>query len=408
MFEKSTLENGVRVVSEAIPSVRSISVGIWVYNGSRDEDLHESGISHFIEHMVFKGTSRRRMHQIAQRMEAVGGFLNAFTGKEYTCYYARSLDEHLERAIDTVCDLILAPTFPEKELAKEKEVVLEEMMMYEDNPEDYIFDRFEAALYGSHAMGRPVIGSRDTVASFTREHLFDYVERHYTPDRIVLAVAGNVRHERVRRLAEKAFDRVHRAPAPRQGVPVNGEPPRHFVEERPINQAHLVLGCRAFGAHHPRRTALTVLNTILGGGMSSRLNQNIREKYGYCYNVYSFMNQHSDTGDFGVYMGTDVSRVERARKLILRELDRLTQQPVSPRMFRQAISQVKGSIMLGLESMGSRMMRLGRQELYYERYFSLDELLEELEAVTPEDVLDVSRQLFKPEQFSSAILLPKT
>lgn len=406
-FCKTTVAPGIRVVSEAIPSVRSLSVGIWVFNGSRDEAPDESGISHFIEHMVFKGTARRKMHQIARRMEAVGGYLNAFTGKEYTCYYAHCLDTHLERAIDTVCDLVLDPTFPEKELEKEKEVVLEEMMMYEDSPEEYVFDRFDAALFGSHPLGRPVIGFPETVRSFTRSQLLDYLGRKYTPNRIVLAVAGNVRHEKVHRIAEKVFRRLDRPSGPREAFPLNGEAPRHLVEERPIKQAHLVIGCRAYDAHHPRRYALSVLNTLLGGGMSSRLNQNIREKYGFCYNVYSFVNQHSDTGDFGVYMGTDVSKVARARTLIHRELDRLAQAPVSSRMLRQAIMQVKGGIMLGLENMGSRMMRLGRQELYYENYESLDAVLQRLDAVSREDVQQVAQELFVPERFSSAVLLPK-
>ena len=406
-LKKTTLSNGVRVVSESIPSVRSVSVGIWVHTGSRDEAPPESGISHFIEHMVFKGTSRRRMHQIARRMESVGGYLNAFTGKEYTCYYARALDEHLARAVDTVCDLVLDPVIPEKEVEKEKDVVLEEMKMYEDNPEDLIFDRFESALYGDHAMGRPVIGYPETVASFSRPQLLEFLDTQYTPDRMVLAVAGNVDHERLVRLAEQAFTRSTRRPALRRRSPVNGYAPRHLLEERPTQQAHLVVGARAYDVHHPRRVALSVLHTIVGGGMSSRLNQNIREKYGYCYNIYSFLNLHSDTGDFGVYMGTDPSKVDRAKKLIFRELDKLTQKPVSRRMLSQAISQVKGSIMLGLESMGSRMMRLGRQELHFERFFTLDEILGQVEAVTQEEVLDVARELFVPERFSSVFLMPR-
>ena len=406
-LRKTTLSNGVRVVSESIPSVRSVSVGIWVHTGSRDEAPPESGISHFIEHMVFKGTTRRRMHQIARSMESVGGYLNAFTGKEYTCYYARALDEHLARAVDTVCDLVLDPVIPEKEVEKEKDVVIEEMKMYEDNPEDLIFDRFESALYGDHAMGRPVIGLPETVTSFSRPQLLDFLDTQYTPDRMVLAVAGNVDHERLVRLAEKAFARSTRRPAPRRRMPVNGYAPRHLVEDRPTQQAHIVVGARAYDVHHPRRVALSVLNTILGGGMSSRLNQNIREKYGYCYNIYSFLNLHSDTGDFGVYMGTDPAKVERAKKLIFRELDRLTQKPVSRRMLSRAISQVKGSIMLGLESMGSRMMRLGRQELHFGRFFTLDEILGQVEAVTPEEVLEVARELFVPERFSSVVLMPR-
>lgn len=405
-FRRTVLDNGVRVISEHIPSVRSISVGAWVDAGSRDEASAEAGISHFIEHMVFKGTRKRRMHQIAQRMESVGGYLNAFTSKENTCFYARALDEHLDRAIDTVTDLVLSPTFPEKELAKEKDVVIEEMKMYEDTPEELIFDRFDALMYPGHSLGHPVIGFEDTVRSFTRDGLNSYLDRHYTPDRLVVAAAGNVRHDRAVALVRRATEGFDRRPKPRTSRPVPVADPAQQVESRAIQQAHLVLGCRGYDAHDERRATLSVLNTLLGGGMSSRLNQNIRERYGFCYSIYSFTNLNADTGEFGVYMGTDASKVDRAKRLIFRELEKMTEKPVSPRMLAQAISQVKGSIMLGLENMGSRMMRIGKQELYYGRYFSLDEILAQLDAVTTDDLLAVARDLFDPARFSSFVLLP--
>ncbi len=407
VFHKTTLANGARVISEAIPSVRSVAVGLWVFTGSRDEAEPETGISHFIEHMVFKGTARRRMHHIAQRLESVGGYLNAFTSKEYTCYYARALDEHLGRAIDTVCDLVLSPNFPEKELEKEKDVVLEEMKMYEDAPEDVIFDRFESVLYPRHALGRPIIGFPETVRSFSRPQLLDFMDAHYTPDRMVLAVAGNVEHAAVVRLAEKAFRASRRTPASRDRAGVNGYEPAELVEERPIQQAHLLLGTRSYHIHDPRRGALTLLNTILGGGMSSRLNQNIREKHGYCYSIYSFVNLHSDSGDFGIYVGTDASKVERTKKLIYRELEKLARTPVSSRLLNQAKNQVKGSVMLGLESMSNRMMRIGRQELYFGRYFSLDEITDEIDLVAPEDVQVVANNLFDFDKFSTVVFQPQ-
>lgn len=406
-FEKTTLPNGVRVVTETIPSMRSVAVGLWVSTGSRDEAAGQAGICHFIEHMVFKGTARRRMHQIAQRLESVGGYLNAFTGKEDTCYYARVLDEYLDRAIETILDLIVAPMFPAKEMEKEKDVVVEEMKMYEDTPDDYIFDLFEAEIYRDHPMGVPVIGLEQTVRGFTREGLFDYLHHHYTPDRIVLAAAGKLDHRKVVRAAEKAFSRMDRPQQALPRRPVNGYQAGEKVFEKPIQQAHLVVGLRTYDVYHPRRVALNVYNTVLGGGMSSRINQNIRERYGYCYSIYSFVNQQSDCGDFGVYMGTDPGKVGHARRLILRELDRLAQQPLTPRALAQAKSQVKGGMMLGLESMNSRMMRLGKQELYYERYQSLDEARAEVEAVTAEDVLAVARDLYQPDQFSTVVLMPK-
>ncbi len=405
-FARSVLDSGVRVVTETIPSVRSVSVGVWVFAGSRDEPKPLNGISHLIEHMVFKGTRRRRTHHIAQRMESVGGYLNAFTGKEYTCFYARSLDEHLDRAVDTVCDLILFPRFPRKELAKEKEVVLEEMKMYEDAPEDLIFDHFESAAYRGHALARPVIGTPRTLGSVDREDLLQFVDRHYTPNRIVISVAGNASHGDVLRLVERSFSESSRQSRPVRRRKAPRYEPSESVVERPISQAHLVIGLRALGASDDGRVPLAVLNTILGGGMSSRLNQNIREKYGYCYQIYSFLNMHSDAGDFGVYMGTDEDRLDRSRKLIMRELDRLRQKPVSARTLSSAKSQVKGSIMLGLEGMSNRMMRLGRQELYYQKYFSLDQVIDEIEATTADDVQSIAQELLDPERLSTVIVRP--
>ena len=405
-FQKTTLSNGLRVITETIPSVRSISVGVWVFTGSRDESEELAGISHFIEHMVFKGTKKRRMHQIANRLESVGGYLNAFTSKEYTCYFARALDEHLERAIDVVCDLVLQPTIPEKELVREKDVVLEEIKMYEDVPEDLIFDRFESVIYKDHDLGRPVIGYPETVKAFSRQNLLDYMDAQYTPDRTVLAVAGHVDHDKVVRFAEKAFAMSARQPAGTRPEKANGYHPQDFNEERVIQQAHLVFGTRGYSIHDDNRIALTVLNTILGGGMSSRLNQNIREKYGYCYNIYSFVNMHSDTGDFGIYMGTDPSKINHSQKLIQRELDKLMQENVSSRKLDQAINQVKGSLMLGLESMSNRMMRIARQELFFERYYTLDEVIETVEEVTADDVREVAQSLFQAHNFSRVVLQP--
>jgi predicted Zn-dependent peptidase len=407
LFHSTTLESGVRVVSERIPSVRSIAVGAWLAAGSRDEAPEDSGISHFIEHMVFKGTRRRRTHHIAQRMEAVGGYLNAFTSKEYTCYYARGLDEHLGRALDVVLDLVVNPTLPEREVEKEKEVVVEEMKMYEDAPEDLIFDKFEAVLYPHHPLGRPVLGVPETVRSFTREQLFDYVDDHYAPNRLVVAVAGNVDHGAVVRHVERLTAELDRRPTPIHREPANGYDPEVHTERRPIQQAHLIVGTRSPGMTDPRRTVLTTLNTLLGGGMSSRLSQNIREKYGYCYNIYSFTNMLSDTGDFGVYMGTDAGKVEHARKLIARELDKLAQTPVSARALAQAKNQLKGGLMLGLESMSNRMMRLGRIELIFGRYFSLDEVIASIDAVTAEDVRDLAAELFDPARLSTVAILPE-
>ncbi len=406
MYQKTVLPNSVRIVTEYIPSVRSVSVGAWIGVGSRDESVSESGMCHFIEHMVFKGTTRRRMHHIAQRLENVGGYLNAFTAKEYTCFYARCLDEHLPRALDTVCDLVVNPVFPEKELEREKDVVVEEMKMYEDTPDERVFDLLDRALYTDHSMARPVIGVEDTVRAFSRGGLLDFLGRHYTAENIVIAIAGNVKHDRVVKLISKHFAEVKRGVTSERRDSINGYTPTRIVDQRPLQQAHLILATRGRDVHDPARVGLSVLNTILGGGMSSRLNQNIREKYGYCYNIFSFANMHSDTGDFGVYMGTDPMKVDHSMKLIYREFDRLAQKSVTQRELDRAKSQAKGGIMLGLESMGSRMMRIGRQELYYGRYYSLDEILELVNGVTVADITKAAADLLQKDQFSEIRLLP--
>ncbi|MEL6443770.1 MAG: pitrilysin family protein [Bacteroidota bacterium] len=407
VFERTILPNGLRVVTEQIPSVRSISVGVWIGAGSRDEAPEEAGLAHFIEHMVFKGTTRRRGHHIAQRMEAVGGYLNAFTSKEYTCYYARALDEHLGRALDVVLDLALDPVFPEKEIEKEQDVVLEEIKMYADAPEDLIFDHYEATIYPDHPLGWPVLGTPETVRSFTRDNLRAFVETRYTPNRLVVSVAGNVEHGAVVALVRKLTAGFDRALVPVDRAPVNGYAPRRVVETRPIQQAHLVVGTRAWGLQDERRTAVSILNTILGGGMSSRLSQNIREKYGYCYSVYSFANMLADAGDFGVYIGVDAGKVDRARHLVERELDKLATRRVSDRMLNRAKTQLKGSMMLGLESMSNRMMRMGKVELAFERYFTLDDVIAHVDAVTADDVRDVAAALFRQDRLSSIAIVPE-
>ena len=404
--ERSVLPSGVRVLTETVPSVGSVAVGAWVDAGSRDETEAEAGITHFIEHMVFKGTRRRRGYLINQRMESVGGYLNAFTTKEHTCFYARGLREHLGRALETVLDLVTQPTLPPKEIEKEKDVVVEEIKMYEDAPEDHVFDHYEAAVYPADPLGRPIIGTPESVRSFTREALERYIERHYAPDRLVVSVAGNVRHQEVVRLVQALLADFDRAASPVQRAEAGPYQPVRLTVERPVQQAHVVMGTRAFGALDPRRTTLSVLNTILGGGMSSRLNQNIREKVGWCYSVYSFVNVQTDSGDLGVYIGTDASRVERSAVLIQRELTKLAETPVSARMLTSAKHQLKGSIVLGLESTSHRMQRLGRSELTYGEIVPLERVVAEIDAVTSEGVRELAAELFAPERMSTVALLP--
>lgn len=362
-------------------------------------------MAHFVEHMVFKGTRRRRGHHINQRMEAVGGYLNALTAKDHTCYYARALDDQLERALDVVLDLVIEPVFPEKEIVKEKEVVIEELRMYADNPEDYVFDLYELALYPDDALGRPVIGTEESVRNFSRESITRFVDCGYAPNRLVISLAGNVDHDEAVRLATRMTAEINREVCHTERYAPMAEPVGEIRERRPIQQAHVVLGMRAWGLHDSRRSDLSVLNTVLGGGMSSRLNQNIRERHGYCYNVYSFANMYQDVGDFGIYLGVDGDRIDRAARLARRQLEDLATTIVSPRALERAKTQLRGSMMLGLESMNSRMMRLGRAELHVGGYQSPDEAAAEVAQVTAEGVRAAAEALLAGPQ-SMIVLEP--
>ena len=407
VIAKTTLPSGVRILSESVPSVRSIATGVWIDSGSRNDPESQAGISHFVEHAVFKGTAKRRMHQIASRMESVGGYLNAFTSKEHTCYLARALDSHLARSVDSVCDLVASPVFPEHEIEKEKGVVLEEIKMYDDAPEEYILDQFESAIYPSQAIGRPIIGYPETVAELEREDLLRHVSSRYTPDQIVVAASGNLRHTMLVRSVKKAFEGLR--PASKDVGKEGRLSPYQAAEvslTRPIQQAHLILGRPAISIHSKHRPALELINIILGGGSSSRLNQRIRERYGFCYTIHSFLNTYSDCGDFGIYLGLDPSRISHALRLIFRELDHLVQKPVSKQVLSRAKVQARGGIALGLESMSNRMIRLGKQELHFGRVIPIDETIAELEAVTVEQIQTFASEFLVPDAFSRVLLVP--
>lgn len=405
-YRKTVLDNGVRIVSEEIPFVRSVSVGLWVDTGSRDESASLNGISHFVEHMVFKGTEQRSIAEIARSLESVGGYLNAFTGKEHTCYYARVLDEHLPLALDVTSDLLLHATFPDKELEKEKGVVIEELRNAEDDPDDIIHDLADREVFGRHPLGMPVIGSEKTVRAFRRQDLIAYRDRRYTPDRIVVAAAGRLDHDVLVQLVDRHLGKLR----PTQRPVVRTKPARQRTQEirlqKPIQQAHLCLGAIGYSVHQRQRFPLLVLNTLLGDGMSSRLFQTIRERHGFAYSVYSFANTMSDTGTFGVYAGMDQANVSKVLGLIWTELADLRDRAVSRAELRRTKDQLKGSMMLSLESIPNRMMRLGGSELSIGRLPSLDSILESIESVTAEDVRSVADALFRRERFATVILEP--
>lgn len=405
---RSILPGGLKVVTEQIPTVRSVSVGIWVKTGSRHESRKQGGITHFLEHMLFKGTETRSAFDIALSMEAVGGFLNAFTANEHTCYYARCLDSELPLALDVLSDMVLHPSFPDEEIAKEKKVVIEEMKMYRDSPEDVVFEEFTRHLFDPHPLGRPIIGTEKSVKSFKRDDLIAYMDSRYSPDNLIVAVAGNVDHDTVLDLVNRALDRRWSGGAGTPEPALGQESATSHTLTKPIEQTHLIVGRRALSHTHPDRYKLLLANTVLGGGMSSRLHQNIREKHGYCYAVSSFHQAFLDSGIFAVYAGTDKRHADHVIELVRDEFKRLQDEAVPAKELSEAKSQLKGKLLLAQESMSNRMTRLGKCEIYFDRYVPLDEIVTDIDAVGADDIRAFSESFFEPDATSTTILYPES
>jgi len=409
LYGKTVMENGIRVVSEKIPHVRSVSIGIWADVGSRDEETDQNGISHFLEHMVFKGTRKRTVRDIAQSLESLGGYLNAFTTKEQTCFYARVLDSNVGTAMDVLSDLVLNATFKPVEVEKEKMVVIEELKNADDDPEDIIHDFFEKALFPNHTLGNPIIGTETNVRRFHREDLRSHIRTHYVPTRLVVSAAGNIEHDSLVGLVQRHFRSLKmNGSSPRKRVPgptvrLKGARTEHG---RPISQAHICLGSIGCGIKHRERYPILLLNAMLGEGMSSRLYQSVRERHGLAYSVYSFVNMLSDTGVFGVYVGADKKNIEQVIDLVHHELERAKNKLVSKSELQRIKSQIKGTMMLGLENTSGRMIRLGSGEIYFESFVSLDTILKKVDAVTPEAIARVARDLLKQETFTTVIIRP--
>jgi predicted Zn-dependent peptidase len=405
---KTTLPNGLKIVTEHIESIKSVSAGIWVKTGSRNESEDLAGVTHFLEHMLFKGTENRTAFDIAQSMESVGGYLNAFTSTEYTCYFARCLDTQLSKALDVLSDMVRNSVFPDDELEKEKKVVLEEMKMYKDSPDDFVFELFSSRVFDNHPIGRPIIGFEETVSAFTRQNLFDYMAERYRPDNLLVAVAGHVDHEEVIRLVQEKLALSKTEPTANEEQPLTPYTPHQQEVTKAIEQTHMVMGRRALNYDHPDKYLLLLANTILGGGMSSRLHQNIREKYGYCYAIGTFNQSYTDSGLFGIYVGTDRSYVDHVRELIGTEFDRMQNEKVDEKELEEAKAQLKGKLLLSQENTSNRMTRLAKSELYFNRFVTLDELVENIDAVTSEDLIDFSQKFFDASQYSETLLAPQS
>jgi len=400
----TTLANGVRVISEAMQHVRSVSVGIWVGAGSRRETPEQNGITHFIEHMLFKGTTTRSAEDIARSVDALGGNLDAFTAKELVCFNTKVLDQHLSIAFDVLADLVLHPMFREEDIDKEKGVILEEIKMEADSPDYLVHEIFTSNFWKDHPLGKPILGTPQHVKRFDHAMIQGYYDSVYEPSNVVVTAAGHLTHQGLVELVKQHFESLRPAkPAPADPVPVT-HARIALRNKKSLEQVHLCLGVPSYPLPHHERYACYVLNTLLGGGMSSRLFQNIRERQGLAYAVFSELNPYRDTGCLSIYAGTSVESAGKVVESITNEFRQLKQELVSDEELRRAKDHLKGSLMLGLESTASRMSNLARQEMYFGKFFTMDELLESIESVSADDVQRIARTFFDPKQIALTIL----
>ncbi len=406
-FSKTVLKNGMRVISERIPSVRSISIGVWVHVGSRDENEITNGISHFIEHMHFKGTKKRNALQIARELEARGGAINAFTSREHTCYYARILNNHLPVAMEILGDILNGSTFTPGNLKKEKSVILEEIKDVADSPGDYIHDLFSSKVWPTHALGRPIMGSAKNITDMKRSQVMKYIKDHYHSGNIVIAAAGDVSHRKLVELARKYFkwstnrEKKNGSIPEQKGLTIQ-------ANKNGTQQSHVCIGFPSISFADKGRYGILALNNVLSGGMASRLFQNVREKNGYCYTIYSYQEFFRDTGIYCVYFGSDKKYVVKASNLVLKELKKLKEKLLTRTEVMQIKDQLKGNLMLSLEATTNRMNRIARQELMLDDYIDLDMTSRNIDRITAKDIRDVANRIFDSNQLTCVTLGPTT
>jgi predicted Zn-dependent peptidase len=405
-IERETLPNGLTLITEAMPHVRSVALGVWTRNGSRREPAELCGLTHFIEHMLFKGTERRSAEDIAREMDRLGAILDAFTSKELVCVNTKVLDEHLPLAFGVIADMLLRSRFADEDVSKEKSVILEEIKMVKDNPEDLVHEIFTRNFWQGHALGRPILGTRQTVRQFKTRAVREWHDAWFSPQNLLITAAGNLRHEAIRDLVTAEFGAQ---PASRKAASPADAPPRPHaritsLDKKELEQIQICLGVPACSAASERRFALSVLNYVLGGGMSSRLFQNIREQLGLAYSIFSDLCPYRDAGMLCVYAGTSSKSVEPVVRNIVDEFRRLKKDSITEEELRRAKDHLKGSLLLSLESSGARMSNLARQELYFGRFFSSEETGVAIEAVTREEVGELARELFQTEQIAGTVL----
>jgi len=403
LIVRDVLPNGLRLLTERMPHVRSVSIGVWLARGSRHEPQEQSGIAHFVEHMLFKGTATRSAEDIAQTIDSIGGQMDAFTAKEYASYYIKVLDEHLPLAVDVLSDIVRRPALSEGDIEREKKVVLEEIKMVEDTPDDLVHELFTENFWVNHPLGRPILGTPETVEALTQDALRRYFNSVYTAPNIIIAAVGNVEHTLVRDLVDASFGTLSSDTQDFSSARPRVEP-RIIIRNKELEQSHVCLGTSSYQQDHEDRYSSYVLNTVLGGSMSSRLFQNVREKRGLAYAVFSGLSAYRDAGSMTIYAGCANAAIGELIDVVVVELKRMKDELLPASELRRAKDHLKGSLMLNLESTSSRMSHLARQEIYFDRQFGLDETLEGVERVTQEDVQRVARDLLKDGALAATVL----
>jgi predicted Zn-dependent peptidase len=403
-IQRAVFSNGLTVLTEKMDHIRSVSMGIWVKSGSRHEDPRVNGISHFVEHMVFKGTSHRSAEDIARQVDSIGGNMDAFTGKETICFNIKVLDEHLPIAVDVLSDMVLHPVFDGKEILRERGVILEEIKMDEDNPDYLVHEIFTQNFFKGHPLGKPILGTKETVRRFDQPAILDYYGGKFAPGNMIISAAGNLDHHEVVELLRERFEQLPSGTNGWQDTPPKTNSRITLRNKKSLEQVQICVGVPSYSISHDRRYVMYVLNTLLGGGMSSRLFQNIREKQGLVYSIFSELNPFRDAGMLSVYAGTSRESASKVVRAIVNEFRQLKEVPISEEELKRAKDQLKGSLMLSLESSTARMSNLARQEMYYDHFISMDEIINRIQAVNVEDLLRSANELFRPELIAVTIL----
>jgi len=406
-FSKTILPNGIKILTETLPESKSFSLGFWFEVGSRDENLKNNGITHFIEHMFFKGTKKRSARKIVTEIESCGGYLNAFTSKEHTCYYGRGLVDHFSTSFDVISDMIQNSVFKQSEINKEAGVIIDELKDVEDNPEELIFDKFEEILFSGNSLSYPIIGTEENVRKFNHDDFLGYINKKYAHDRMLIATSGGIKHDAVVKLAEKYFNLDFRKSRIARKFFTNHKTNPHTANvDKEIQQVHAIIGTSTFGYQNKKRIRVSLLSQIFGEGSSSRLFQTLREQNGIAYQVHSFLSSFFDTSVFGIYFSTNEKMIGKAISLVGKEIKKIRETKVSEKELNKAKESLKGNIILSMENTSNRMIRMAQSELYYGKVKTLDETIKEINSVSIKDISDSANEFLDPKSLSKLFVKP--